>query len=53
MNSHLRLRQGAVLLGGAPLLLVVGVPAWVVLLLGLGGALLVLSALEAGRRGPR
>ncbi len=51
MNSYRRLRHGAALLGGAPLLLIVGVPAWVVLALGLGGALLVLSALSPGRRG--
>ncbi len=53
MNCHLRLRHGAILLGGAPLLLLAGVPAWVVLALGLVGALLVLSALDPGRRGPR
>jgi hypothetical protein len=51
MNSYLRLRQGAVLLGGSPLLLIAGVPGWVVLGLGLIGALLALSALSPGRRG--
>ncbi|HEX2084749.1 MAG TPA: hypothetical protein VHF89_03630 [Solirubrobacteraceae bacterium] len=51
MNSHLRLRQGAVVLGGAPLLLLAGVPSWLVLALGVAGALLVLSALSPGRRG--
>ena len=51
MNSHLRLRQGAVLLGGSPLLLIAGAPGWVALGLGLVGALLVLSALSPGRRG--
>jgi hypothetical protein len=52
MNSHRRLRYGAAVLGGAPLLLIAGVPGWVALALGLAGALLVLSALRPGRRGP-
>ena len=51
MNSHRRLRYAAVLLGGAPLLLLAGVPAWLVLALGLAGAALALSALRPGRRG--
>ena len=51
MNSHRRLRHGAAVVGGAPLLLIAGVPAWIVLGLGLAGALLVLSALIPGRRG--
>jgi hypothetical protein len=51
MNSHRRLRYGAALLGGAPLLLVVGLSAYVALPVGLAGALLVLSALSPGRRG--
>ena len=51
MNSHRRLLHAAILLGLAPLLLLVGVPALVVLGLGLIGALLALSALSPGRRG--
>ena len=51
MNSYRRLRYGAAAVGGAPLLLVVGVPAWVALGAGLAGALLILSALSPGRRG--
>jgi hypothetical protein len=51
MNSHRRLRYGAALLGGAPLLLIVGVPGWLALAIGLAGALVVLSALRPGRRG--
>ncbi|HEX8205265.1 MAG TPA: hypothetical protein VF587_04305 [Solirubrobacteraceae bacterium] len=52
MNSHRRLRYGAALLGGAPLLLILGLPAWGALALGVAGALVVLSALNPGRRGP-
>ena len=51
MNSHRRLRYGTALLGGAPLLLVAGLSAYVALPVGLAGALLVLSALSPGRRG--
>jgi hypothetical protein len=51
MSPHLRLRLGAVLLGGAPLLLLLEVPAEIVLGLGLAGALLVVWALNPGRRG--
>ena len=50
-NPHRRLRAGAVLLGGAPLTLLLGAPAAVALGLGLLGALLVLTALSPGRRG--
>ena len=51
MSSYRRLRYGAALLGGAPLLLLAGVPGWAALGLGLAGALLVRSALSPGRRG--
>jgi hypothetical protein len=51
MNSYRRLRYGAALVGGAPLLLIAGVPAWIALGVGLAGALVVLSALSPGRRG--
>lgn len=50
-NPHRRLRLAAIVLGGAPLLLVAGVPTVVVLALGVAGALLVLSALSPGRAG--
>ena len=50
-SPHTRLRLAAVVLGGAPLLLLVGVPAVIVLGLGLLGALLALSALDPGGRG--
>ena len=50
-NPHRRLRVAAIVLGAAPLLLLAGVPAVVVLALGVIGALLVLSALSPGRGG--
>jgi len=50
-SPHARLRLAAVVLGGAPLLLLAGVPAEIVLGLGLLGALLALSALSPGGRG--
>ncbi len=50
-NPHRRLRLAAIVLGAAPLLLLAGMPAVVVLALGVIGALLVLSALSPGRAG--
>ena len=50
-SPHARLRLAAIVLGGAPLLLLAGVPAAIVLGLGLAGALLALSALSPGGRG--
>jgi hypothetical protein len=50
-SPNTRLRLAAVILGGAPLLLIAAVPAEIVLGLGLAGALLALSALSPGGRG--